>query len=118
MYIADYRLGEPCMLLLCASPAGLLPYHLQCLTLALWCLQELWLQHVFQGVGPDVKQYQACSMICFFQGHHTAFAVKNGCWVSFDDALSSHVGNWQEVMQKCKDGKMQPVYIFYEQKQV
>ena len=77
-------------------------------------LQELWLQHLFRDVDPTGAFYHACSMICYYQGHHTALVMRDGSWVSFDDTHVKHVGTWQDAMAKCQAGKMQPVALFYE----
>lgn len=64
----------------------------------------------------DRGSYRLHSMFCYYGQHYHAFIHKEEVqkWVMFDDAQVSSVGTWQDVIQKCTAGRIQPLVLFYK----
>ena len=68
------------------------------------------------GMGVrDPLMYIACSMVCYYGTHYSAFVFKprSSQWFLFDDALVKCTGTWADVKEKCLAGGLRPVLIFY-----
>ena len=61
-------------------------------------------RHLFRG------------MICYYGLHYVAFFLNrtDGSWLMFDDHVVRPLGRWEEVKERCLQGKWQPVMVFYE----
>lgn len=92
-------------------PARLLPAPLQ-----------LWLRDLFrdseQAEAAEVAgtRYRLASMVCYYGRHYFAFLLlpASGGWVMMDDAASTVVGGWPQVLHRCEAGRIQPSLLFYE----
>ena len=68
---------------------------------------------MYKALGS--KEYRLRSMVCYYGEHYHAFVYRDGRWVAFDDATTSLVGSWDNVVKKCTMGKIQPSLLFYEE---
>lgn len=77
-------------------------------------VQELDLGQVYVGADEGEQCLRPRSMVCYYGLHYHAFVRVDGQWLSFDDATSSVVGAWADVVRKCELGKIQPSVLFFE----
>ena len=79
------------------------------------CLvQEVDIGHYYKGQGS--KCYQLRSLLCYYGSHYHSFVRPgdDGTWCRADDLVARVVGDWSQVMDSCKRGKLQPSMLFYE----
>lgn len=65
--------------------------------------------------------YALHGMFCYYGQHYFAFINRGPIapdmedeWVMFDDATVLTVGNWGQVIAKCRAGRIQPSVLFYQ----
>eukprot|EP01119_Soliformovum_irregulare_P017419 TRINITY_DN5178_c0_g1_i1.p1 TRINITY_DN5178_c0_g1~~TRINITY_DN5178_c0_g1_i1.p1 ORF type:complete len:459 (+),score=89.91 TRINITY_DN5178_c0_g1_i1:25-1377(+) len=65
------------------------------------------------------QTYQLRGMICYYGRHYNAFFQdeKTRVWRVFDDTCVKQVGAWSEVVKRVRDGRFQPMVVFYEKQQ-
>lgn len=84
--------------------------------------EQLWLRDLFrdseQAEAAEVAgtRYRLASMVCYYGRHYFAFLLlpASGGWVMMDDAASTVVGGWPQVLHRCEAGRIQPSLLFYE----
>lgn len=78
--------------------------------------QELDLSAIYEGLPQDSSRYMLRSMVGFYGSHYCALARDDRLqqWLYLDDALSSAIGNWGDVLRKCQRGHIQPSVLFFE----
>ncbi|CDW76032.1 inactive ubiquitin carboxyl-terminal hydrolase 53-like [Stylonychia lemnae] len=59
-------------------------------------------------------------MITYYGKHYISYfySQKHDTWVQFNDQSLKSIGNFQEVMRRCINGKQQPTTLFYENQEV
>lgn len=59
--------------------------------------------------------FKLTSAVAYYGQHYMAFVfnTKLNTWLMFDDASVSAVGTWQDVINKCQAGRIQPGVLFY-----
>lgn len=62
-------------------------------------------------------QYQLSGILFYYGRHYVCifYSTVYAAWLMFDDRKVSKVGQWNNVIDKCVLGKLQPVTIFYQQ---
>ncbi|GIL47747.1 hypothetical protein Vafri_3928 [Volvox africanus] len=82
------------------------------------------LKEVFAGSNcpGNMPTYALHGMFCYYGQHYFAFINRGPLepestqeWVMFDDATVLAVGNWSQVIAKCRAGRIQPSVLFYQQ---
>ena len=69
----------------------------------------------FLEQDTDIPNYRLSGMICFYPGQHYVYIGKiEGEWAIFDDHQVRHIGNFQDVIDKCILAKYVPVSLFFE----
>ena len=67
---------------------------------------------IYSGLGE--QQYRLKSMVSFYGAHYQAFVWSANSWFTFDDSAVSKVGNWRNVVSKCRLGHIQPAVLLFE----
>ncbi|EKX48732.1 hypothetical protein GUITHDRAFT_68514 [Guillardia theta CCMP2712] len=70
---------------------------------------------VYSGV-PSGSKYRLRCMVCFYGQHYVLLSYKPRVkqWVQYDDSSVKRVGDWKEVVERCRLGRFQPNVLFYE----
>ena len=70
--------------------------------------------------SPIDSQYILRGLVTFYGRHYTAYfySERYDSWYQFDDAKIVKVGNWTDVEKKCIKGRLQPILLFYEKKEI
>ena len=75
-------------------------------------LQEVDIGQIYRALGQQL--YRLRSMVCFYGAHYHAFVHTSGRWVMLDDANTAVVGAWEDVVRRCRLGRIQPSVLFFE----
>ncbi|MCO5573202.1 hypothetical protein L7F22_026969 [Adiantum nelumboides] len=70
---------------------------------------------IYRGLDKGFK-HRLVSVICYYGQHYHCFAFNHdiGRWVMFDDMTVKMVGNYEDVVDTCRRGHLQPQVLFYE----
>lgn len=73
-------------------------------------------QSNWQKRSETDSQFVFRGFISFYGRHYVAYfySEREDSWVRFDDSSVSKVGNFQKVIEKCVQGRQQPVLLFFE----
>eukprot|EP01026_Neomeris_dumetosa_P007635 TRINITY_DN12368_c0_g1_i7.p1 TRINITY_DN12368_c0_g1~~TRINITY_DN12368_c0_g1_i7.p1 ORF type:complete len:616 (-),score=98.59 TRINITY_DN12368_c0_g1_i7:358-2205(-) len=65
------------------------------------------------------KQYQISCFVFYYGKHYVAIVrdERSDMWIQLDDEKQSTVGNWGDLVDKCKRGRLQAKLIFFELEQ-
>ena len=77
-------------------------------------MQEVDAGQVYKALGQ--RLYRLRSMVCYYGAHYHAFVRADDglIWRMVDDATTSVVGPWADVVRKCQLGRIQPSVLFFE----
>ena len=42
------------------------------------------------------------------------YSEKHDAWFQYDDENIRRIGNWTQVVERCVNGRVQPIVLFYE----
>lgn len=70
---------------------------------------------VYRGLDKGFK-HRLVSVICYYGQHYHCFAFNHdiGTWVMFDDTTVKIIGTYEDVVDTCRRGHLQPQVLFYE----
>ncbi|KAI5055394.1 hypothetical protein GOP47_0028915 [Adiantum capillus-veneris] len=70
---------------------------------------------VYRGLDKGFK-HRLISVICYYGQHYHCFAFNHdiGRWVMFDDTTVKIIGTYEDVVDTCRRGHLQPQVLFYE----
>lgn len=70
---------------------------------------------VYCGLDKGFK-HRLVSVICYYGQHYHCFAFNHevGRWVMFDDTTVKVIGSYEDVVDTCRRGHLQPQVLFYE----
>jgi hypothetical protein len=70
------------------------------------------------GASSPGATYALRSLVCFYGAHYAALVRADDCegtpWRLYDDVKVLRVGEWEELLQVCQKGMLQPVVCIYE----
>eukprot|EP01117_Protostelium_nocturnum_P016472 TRINITY_DN6514_c0_g1_i3.p1 TRINITY_DN6514_c0_g1~~TRINITY_DN6514_c0_g1_i3.p1 ORF type:complete len:512 (+),score=143.35 TRINITY_DN6514_c0_g1_i3:636-2171(+) len=79
---------------------------------------QLELKEMFDSC-PEGGTFVFRGMVCYYGKHYNAYFKNRHTeeWIVFDDTTVKKVGkNWIDVAERCRNGRFQPLLLFYEKK--
>ncbi|XP_057857330.2 uncharacterized protein LOC131066556 isoform X1 [Cryptomeria japonica] len=70
---------------------------------------------IYRGLDEGYT-HRLVSVVCYYGQHYHCFAYsfEHARWVMYDDRTVKVVGGWDEVIDTCRRGHLQPQVLFYE----
>ncbi|KAG0460064.1 hypothetical protein HPP92_023192 [Vanilla planifolia] len=68
---------------------------------------------LYSGVNQPRKHYLV-SVVCYYGQHYHCFAYEHEQWVIYDDQTVKVIGGWDDVLNMCVRGHLQPQVLFFE----
>ncbi|KAK1313033.1 hypothetical protein QJS10_CPA06g00634 [Acorus calamus] len=70
---------------------------------------------LYDGLHPG-NRHKLVSVVCYYGQHYHCFAYsgEHGSWIMYDDNRVKVIGNWNEVLDMCEKGHLQPQVLFFE----
>ncbi|KAK1289590.1 hypothetical protein QJS10_CPB18g01224 [Acorus calamus] len=64
---------------------------------------------LYDGLHPGTR-HKLVSVVCYYGQHYHCFAYsgEHGSWIMYDDNRVKVIGNWNEVLDMCEKGHLQP----------
>lgn len=69
---------------------------------------------IYRGLDEGYS-HRLVSVVCYYGQHYHCFAYSpDNAWIMYDDTTVKVVGGWDEVINTCQRGHLQPQVLFYE----
>ena len=75
---------------------------------------------LFESEHSSKKLYFFKGMICFWGSHYFAYFrdfedTSNSNWKRYDDSNVRTIGDWDDVLQLCVEGREKPILLLFEE---
>ncbi|XP_020577341.1 uncharacterized protein LOC110022634 isoform X2 [Phalaenopsis equestris] len=60
------------------------------------------------------RKHSLVSVVCYYGQHYHCFAYEHEHWVMYDDQTVKVIGSWDDVIDMCEKGHLQPQVLFFE----
>lgn len=70
---------------------------------------------LYRGLDPK-NMHCLVSVVCYYGQHYHCFAYshEHQCWIMYDDKTVKVIGGWDDVVNMCERGHLQPQVLLYE----
>lgn len=68
---------------------------------------------LYHGLNEG-RNYSLVSVVCYYGQHYHCFAYQCEQWVMYDDQTVKVIGCWDDVLNMCERGHLQPQVLFFE----
>lgn len=68
---------------------------------------------LYRGLDQG-RKHSLVSVVCYYGQHYHCFAYQCDQWVMYDDQTVKVIGDWNDVLDMCERGHLQPQVLFFE----
>ncbi|PKU74290.1 uncharacterized protein LOC110094340 [Dendrobium catenatum] len=68
---------------------------------------------LYSGLNKG-RKHSLVSVVCYYGQHYHCFAYERERWVMYDDQTVKVIGRWDDVINVCERGHLQPQLLFFE----